>query len=150
MTEPTNLFTIGFTQKSAKQFFGLLSTKGVSKLLDTRLNNTGQLAGFSKRDDLEYFCRSILNIDYVHWEESAPEERMLSAYKKKELGWDEYAKEYLALLERRKVEMHMSLVAAGGACLLCSEAKPHHCHRSILAEYLNRKSGGALRIQHLT
>lgn len=149
MTETTNLFTIGFTQKSAERFFELLATNSVKKLIDTRLNNTGQLAGFSKRDDLEYFCHTILSAEYFHWQESAPEEAMLSAYKKKEISWTDYAAEYLAMLERRKVENSMSLVARGDACLLCSEAKPHHCHRSILADYLNRKSGGTIAVRHL-
>ena len=121
----------------------------MKKLIDTRLNNTGQLAGFSKRDDLKYFCRTILSTEYIHWQESAPEDTMLSAYKKKEIAWVDYAAEYLAMLERRKVESSMSLVASGDACLLCSEAKPHHCHRSILADYLNRKSGGTITVQHL-
>lgn len=149
MTEKVNLFTIGFTQKSAEHFFGLLATNSVKKLIDTRLNNTGQLAGFSKRDDLKYFCNTILSTEYIHWQESAPEEAMLNAYKKKEISWTDYAAEYLAMLERRKVESGMSLVASGDACLLCSEAKPHHCHRSVLADYLNRKSGGAITVQHL-
>ncbi len=74
---------------------------------------------------------------------------MLSAYKKKEISWDDYAKEYLAMLERRKVENSIKLIAGGDACLLCSEAKPHHCHRSILAEYLNKKSGGSFSVHHL-
>lgn len=149
MTEKANLFTIGFTQKSAECFFGLLATNSVKRLIDTRLNNTGQLAGFSKREDLKYFCRTILSVDYIHWQESAPEDMMLRAYKKKEISWTDYAAEYLAMLERRKVESSIGLVASGDACLLCSEAKPHHCHRSILADYLNRKSGGTITVQHL-
>lgn len=149
MTEKYSLYTIGFTQKSAEYFFGLLRKNAIKKLIDTRLNNTGQLAGFSKRDDLKYFCREILSVNYIHWQESAPEESMLSAYKKKEINWADYASEYLAMLERRKVESGLSLVADGNACLLCSEAKPHHCHRSILADYLNRKSGSAITVQHL-
>ena len=149
MTEKSNLFTIGFTQKSAERFFGLLETNSIRTLIDTRLNNTGQLAGFSKRDDLKYFCRTILSTEYVHWLESAPEESMLSAYKKKEISWADYAAEYLSLLEKRKVESSMSLVSGGGACLLCSEAKPHHCHRSLLADYLNKKSGSSITVQHL-
>jgi uncharacterized protein (DUF488 family) len=149
MIDKLNLFTIGFTQKSAERFFGLLATNSVKKLIDTRLNNTGQLAGFSKRDDLKYFCSTILSTEYIHWHESAPEETMLSAYKNKKITWTDYAAEYLAMLERRKVESSMSLVASGDACLLCSEAKPHHCHRSILADYLNRKSGGTMTVQHL-
>lgn len=149
MTDKSNLFTIGFTQKSAERFFGLLETNSIRTLIDTRLNNTGQLAGFSKRDDLKYFCRTILSVEYVHWLESAPEEAMLSAYKKKEISWADYASEYLSLLEKRKVESSMSLVSGGDACLLCSEAKPHFCHRSLLADYLNKKSGSVITVQHL-
>lgn len=149
MTEQARLFTIGFTQKSAERFFGLLETNSVKTLVDTRLNNTGQLAGFCKRDDLKYFCRTILSTEYVHWEESAPEEAVLSAYKKKEISWETYAAEYLAMLERRKVEKSMHLVSNGDACLLCSEALPHHCHRSILAEYLNKKNDGCMTVRHL-
>ncbi len=149
MSNQTSLFTIGFTQKSAERFFGLLSSNSIQTLLDTRLNNTGQLAGFSKRDDLKYFCRTILSVDYVHWEESAPDDQMLSAYKKKQISWTDYAAEYLALIEKRKVENNMSLVSGGGACLLCSEAKPHQCHRSLLAGYLMKKSGNAISVQHL-
>jgi len=144
MTEKNNLFTIGFTQKSAERFFGLIQTNSIQTLIDTRLNNTGQLAGFSKRDDLKYFCRTILSVEYVHWLESAPEEAMLTAYKKKEISWGDYASEYLSMLENR-----MSLVSGGGACLLCSEAKPHNCHRSLLADYMNKKSGTTFKVQHL-
>lgn len=149
MTDRTKLFTIGFTQKSAEAFFGLLAKNSIKKLIDTRLNNTGQLSGFAKKDDLAYFCRTILSTQYIHWLESAPEEKMLSAYKKKEISWDDYAGEYLAMLERRKVESSISLISGGDACLLCSEAKPHHCHRSILAEYLNKKGGGSYSVHHL-
>ena len=149
MTDKSKLFTIGFTQKSAERFFDLIAPNSIKKLIDTRLNNTGQLAGFSKRDDLKYFCRTILSTEYVHWLESAPEEWMLSAYKKKELSWTEYASEYVSLLERRKVENNINLVSSGDACLLCSEAKPHHCHRSLLADYLNKKSGSSISVHHL-
>lgn len=149
MTDRTNLFTIGFTQKSAEKFFDLLAKNSIKKLIDTRLNNTGQLSGFAKKDDLAYFCKTILSTEYIHWLESAPDEKMLSAYKKKEISWDDYAREYLAMLERRKVESSIKLISGGDACLLCSEAKPHHCHRSILAEYLNKKGGGSYSVHHL-
>lgn len=149
MLSNVNIFTIGFTQKSAEKFFSLLRINSVTSLLDTRLNNTGQLSGFAKKDDLAYFCKTILKTDYIHWLESAPEEKMLKSYKNKEIPWSEYAKEYEALLERRKVEKDINLIENGGACLLCSEAKPHNCHRSILANYLNRKNGDKFTIQHL-
>lgn len=149
MTDTTPLFTVGFTQKSAEKFFALLRHNQVKKLVDTRLNNTGQLAGFSKRDDLKYFASTILGAEYIHWEESAPEEAMLSAYKKKELPWDDYAKEYESLMQRRRVESSAELLLGQSACLLCSEAKPHHCHRSLLANYLNRSCGGVFLVKHL-
>jgi uncharacterized protein (DUF488 family) len=147
--ERSALFTIGFTQKSAAAFFGLLQNAAVQRIVDTRLNNTGQLAGFAKRDDLAYFCRSLLAAEYVHWTESAPEDEMLAAYRNRQLSWTEYAEAYVALLERRKVEQQLKIVTDKRSCLLCSEAQPHHCHRSLLAEYLNRKSGGGFEVRHL-
>lgn len=149
MTDENTLFTVGFTQKSAEQFFGLLKRSQVRRLVDTRLNNSGQLAGFSKKEDLRYFVRAILDIDYVHWQESAPEQAMLDGYKKKQIQWDEYAKEYEALLQRRKIESQVDLVLGANACLLCSEAKPHMCHRRLLADYVNRARGGTLTVKHL-
>ena len=66
------LFTIGFTKKSAEGFFTNLSKAGVKRVIDIRLNNMSQLAGFTKRDDLRYFLRTICNIDYIHLPELAP------------------------------------------------------------------------------
>lgn len=149
MTEQ-NIFTIGFTQKSAEKFFELLTKNSVKRLVDTRLNNTGQLAGFSKKEDLMYFCRKIANIEYIHWEESAPEDAMLSAYKKKQIAWDEYEKEYMALLQRRRIESSIEIISSTTSCLLCSEAKPHLCHRRLLADYLNKSAGGSFTVRHLT
>jgi uncharacterized protein (DUF488 family) len=143
------LYTIGFTQKTAEEFFGVLRSNGVLRIVDTRLNNTGQLAGFSKKEDLKYFAKTILDVDYVHWEESAPEQATLDAYKKKLMKWDEYAREYESLLQRRRIESQMDLILGGSPCLLCSEAKPHHCHRRLLADYINRHRGGSLTVQHL-
>jgi uncharacterized protein (DUF488 family) len=149
MTSVDELFTIGFTQKSAETFFGLLRMNNVRKLVDTRLNNTGQLAGFSKKGDLSYFAKAILGVEYVHWLESAPEQPALDAYKKKEITWDEYAREYEALLQRRRVESQIDIVLGSAACLLCSEAKPHRCHRRLLADYVNRARGGGVSVKHL-
>ena len=150
MTEVAQaLYTIGFTQKSAETFFSLLKKNQVNRIVDTRLNNTGQLAGFSKKEDLKYFARTILGVDYVHWEESAPEKPMLDAYKKKVMKWDQYAREYEALLQRRKIQSQMELIVGASGCLLCSEAKPHHCHRSLLADYLSRTSGRNISVKHI-
>lgn len=149
MADQHPLYTIGFTQKTAANFFELLARHSVERLVDTRLNNTGQLAGFSKKDDLSYFCKTILAAEYVHWVESAPDDQMLVAYKKKHLSWSEYAEEYLALMQKRKIENHAAMVLEKKSCLLCSEAKPHHCHRSLLAEYLRTKTGNSLNVVHL-
>lgn len=135
-----NIYTIGFTQKSAETFFSLLKSNKVQRLIDTRLNNTGQLAGFSKRDDLQYFCKTIAGISYFHWEESAPEESWLKAFKSKNISWDIYANEYISTLQKRKIELSSATVLGDSACLLCSEARPHQCHRSLLAKYLTQKS----------
>jgi uncharacterized protein (DUF488 family) len=145
-----NLFTIGFTQKSAEMFFNTLKANSVQNLIDTRLNNSGQLAGFSKRDDLQYFCKTILSVNYFHWEDSAPTSEILDAYKKKLLPWDDYAKEYESLLIKRKIESQIdSVLGASPSCLLCSEAKPHNCHRSILAKYISQKCGQSINVKHL-
>lgn len=136
MTQLTKLFTIGFTRKSARQFFEGLRQAGVKTLIDTRLNNTSQLAGFAKHLDLKYFLEKISYIDYVHNLNLAPESDLLEAYKKKKIPWDDYAHRYLNLLEKRQVENQLTLEYIDHACFLCSEDEPHHCHRRLAAEYL--------------
>lgn len=144
-----NLYTIGFTQKSAERFFELLRSNGVKTVIDTRLNNTGQLAGFSKRDDLAYFLNKLGGIKYVHWTESAPTESLLTAYKKKQITWDEYASRYRSLISDRSVQSSAIAQLLESSCLLCSEAKPHKCHRRLLAEYLSERSPGSFTLKHL-
>jgi uncharacterized protein (DUF488 family) len=130
------LFTIGFTEKSAEQFFGLLLANGVRTLVDTRINNTSQLAGFAKGRDLAYFCRAIGGIGYEHRTDMAPTRELLGRYRKEGRSWDEYADRYLALLHERKLRDRVQPDELDGACLLCSEHLPEHCHRSLLADYL--------------
>jgi uncharacterized protein (DUF488 family) len=77
-----NLFTIGFTQKSAQKFFETLRDAGVKRVIDTRLNNVSQLAGFAKKADLEYFLKFIGGIEYVHILDLAPTQDILDEYKK--------------------------------------------------------------------
>ncbi len=144
-----NIFTIGFTQKPAEDFFSILKKNGINRLIDTRLNNTGQLAGFSKRDDLRYFCKAIANISYIHWEDSAPEENSLKAFKSKAITWEVYANEYLSTIQKRRVELSSKSLLGDHGCLLCSEAKPHFCHRSLLAKYLTEKGHAEYKIIHL-
>ena len=136
------VFTIGFTKKSAETFFGKLRDAGVRRLVDVRLNNVSQLAGFSKRDDLKYFLKTFCGIDYVHLAELAPTQSMLDAYKKRGHDWSEYEKQFLTLMAERHVEETVPRDLLENACLLCSEEKPVHCHRRLVAEYLNSKWGG--------
>jgi uncharacterized protein (DUF488 family) len=140
--------TIGFTKKNAEQFFSALQKAHITRLLDVRLNNQSQLAGFSKRDDLAYFLRAILNIEYVHLSSLAPTREMLDAYKKARGSWSEYEKRFLDLMAQREIERQLDPQLLDSGCLLCSEDKPHHCHRRLVAEYLKAKWGN-VTIEHL-
>lgn len=143
-----NLYTIGFTQKTAQDFFTLLSNAGVKRIIDTRLNNVSQLAGFAKRKDLEYFLKVIADIEYVHILDLAPTQDILNSYKKEKGDWKTYEKSFLDLIKIRQIENVISPKLLDGGCLLCSEAKPHNCHRRLVAEYLNNKLGN-INICHL-
>lgn len=142
------LFTIGFTKKSAESFFTSLKNAGVRRVLDVRLNNVSQLAGFTKRDDLRYFTRAICGIDYVHVPVLAPTKDILDKYKKHKGDWGLYEREFLDLMRSRRVENEVSRELVDGGCLLCSEEKPHQCHRRLVAEYLDERWGG-VEIEHL-
>ena len=139
MSNYVDLFTIGFTRKTAQQFFDTLVNAGVKKVIDTRLNNISQLAGFTKRSDLEYFLRKIGGIEYVHMLELAPTKEILDDYKKNNGDWETYEKNFLKLISERKIEKQISPELITGSCLLCSESTPHHCHRRLVAEYLKDK-----------
>lgn len=142
------LFTIGFTKKNAEQFFGMLKQSGLIRVVDTRLNNVSQLAGFTKRDDLRFFLREILGIEYVHMPLLAPTKDILDAYKKDGGDWETYERKFIALVSSRHIESRLDKSLFDGACLLCSEPTPHHCHRRLVAEYL-REQWGHVEIKHL-
>ncbi|MGH8863319.1 MAG: DUF488 family protein [Burkholderiales bacterium] len=135
------LFTIGFTKSTAESFFSRLVTAGVRKIVDVRLNNVSQLAGFAKKDDLRYFLRAIGKMDYEHRPELAPTQEMLDQYKKLRGDWQQYEKQFLELMVVRRIEATLTPSSVDEACLLCSEDKPHHCHRRLVAEYLKGKWG---------
>lgn len=141
--------TIGFTQSTAERFFERLLKAGVKKVIDVRLHNTSQLAGFAKADDLSYLLRNIGGIEYVHQPLLAPTDAMLKAYKKEKGDWSVYESRFLALMADRQIEKRIKPEALDGSCLLCSEATPHHCHRRLVCEYLNEKWDGALDVRHL-
>jgi len=142
------LFTIGFTQKSASKFFTSLKDAGVKRVVDVRLNNNSQLAGFSKKEDLAYFLKEIADIDYVHLPELAPTQDILDAYKKHKGEWGEYEHRFVDLIAKREIEKKINPELLQQGCLLCSEHLPHHCHRRLVAEYLNSKWGG-IETKHL-
>lgn len=143
------IFTIGFTKKSAKEFFEALRHSGARHLLDIRLHNTSQLAGFTKREDLRYFLRQIVNMEYHEVPILAPEDSLLSDYRKTG-DWAKFEQSYLELIRQRQVERHINpALFKDGVVLLCSEAKPNHCHRRLAAEYLARLGPADVRIVHL-
>jgi uncharacterized protein (DUF488 family) len=145
---PITVFTIGFTGKSAREFFEILKQAGVRRLVDTRINNVSQLAGFTKKNDLAFFLRAIANIDYEHDTRLAPTKELLNAYKKKQIDWSEYERRFGELLiERRPAEV-LNPDDLDHACLLCSEPTPEHCHRRLVAEHL-REKWGTVTIKHL-
>jgi len=142
------LFTIGFAKKSAREFFEILKQAGVKKLVDIRLNNVSQLAGFTKKNDLAYFLREIAGIDYSHKPDMAPSKEILDGYKKKTLSWTEYEERFSKVMVERRIENLVTPSDLDGACLLCSEPKADTCHRRLVAEYL-RDKWGDVEIRHL-
>jgi uncharacterized protein (DUF488 family) len=142
------IHTIGFTKKSAEYFFGKLRVYSVRSVVDTRLHNTSQLSGFAKHEDLKYFLKALHVSDYVHQPMLAPTDDMLDAYKKKLITWPVYAAAFNDLMRSRQIEAQFNRGQLDGACLLCSEDTPHHCHRRLVAEYL-RESWGDVEINHI-
>jgi uncharacterized protein (DUF488 family) len=144
----TTLYTIGFTKKSARDFFETLVGAGVQRVVDVRLNNVSQLAGFAKKQDLAYFLSRIGSIEYEHVPLLAPTQRLLDTYKKQGGQWREYECGFLQLLEEREVENSWAPQLREADCLLCSEHRPDHCHRRLVAEYFASRDE-QIRVQHL-
>lgn len=142
------LYTIGFVKKNAEDFFNILKKNHIKTLIDTRVNNKSQLAGFTKQDDLRYFLTTITCINYVHKPEYAPTKVLLKDYREKKVTWQEYEKIYINLLEERKILEDIDYLQFDKACFLCSEATADKCHRRLLAEYL-QKSNGKITVIHL-
>ena len=146
--ERIKLFTIGFTRKSAEHFFTMLSKAGVQRVIDIRLHNVSQLAGFAKRDDLRFFLKAICGADYLHLPELAPTKELLDAFRKDGGNWPAYEKDFLKLIAARQIEKRVAKDLVHWGCLLCSEETPDHCHRRLVAEYLADKWGD-VAITHL-
>jgi uncharacterized protein (DUF488 family) len=141
--------TIGFTKTTASRFFERIKNGGVKTVFDVRLHNTSQLAGFAKADDLAYFLKEICGVEYVHQPLLAPTDDILKAYKREKGDWGVYQEKFMSLMAERQIEKRFDPVAFQGACVLCSEATPHRCHRRLVCEYLNDKWDGALKVRHL-
>ncbi len=144
-----NIYSIGFTQKNAESFFNLIRNSDIKSLLDVRLNNVSQLAGFAKKDDLRFFLKELCGVEYVHIPDLAPTKEILDAYKKKEMSWEKYEDHFLNLMSKRNIERTISPDLLNKGCLLCSEHEPHFCHRRLVIEYLNKHSNLNLTVKHL-
>ena len=144
-----NIYTIGFTKKNAQTFFDFIRNSGTQRLIDVRLNNVSQLAGFAKRDDLKFFLKELCGAEYVHAPDLAPTKELLNAYKKGDLPWQNYEYEFLNLMARRHIEKAFTDNDLENSCLLCSEHEPHFCHRRLVVDYLNEKTNLNLAVTHL-
>ncbi len=142
------IFTIGFTKKTAQEFFTKLSNSGAKRLVDVRLNNVSQLAGFAKRDDLKYFLKTICQMEYVHLPLLAPTQDILDAFKKHKGDWTIYEDRFLILMKMRHIEQNVSRDLLSDSCLLCSEETPEYCHRRLVVEYL-QEQWGDLEVRHI-
>ena len=143
------LYTIGFTKKSAEQFFELLKKNRVQTLVDVRISNSSQLAGFAKGSDLRYFLKQIGNIGYRHIADFAPTKEQLSDYRAGKVSWAEYERVFAELMTRRHVNQRFKAADFDNCCFLCSEETPEHCHRRLLAEHLRQQDTENVRIVHL-
>lgn len=143
------IYSIGFTQKNASQFFGALRANGIERLLDVRLNNTSQLAGFAKVSDLPFFLAELCGAEYEHEPLLAPTQDILDAYKKEKGDWNIYTRAYLELIRSRKIETALSKASfQKRTVLLCSEFTAEHCHRRLALEYLQQHWDDVI-IRHL-
>ncbi len=144
------IYTIGYTKKSAEEFFGALEQQGIERVVDVRLKNTSQLAGFTKKQDLEYFLDRILGIEYCHLDFLAPTAELMKAYRDSGEDWDLYEAEFSRLLEEREVvsSLDRESFSQKPSCLLCSEPDADHCHRRLVAEHL-QEAWPEVEIVHL-
>ena len=131
------IYSIGFTQTTAEHFFGRLKNAGVKRLLDVRLNNSSQLAGFAKGRDLPYFLRELTGVRYEHEPLLAPTQELLDKYKKEKGSWESYEVDFMALMRERRIESVLRREDFEiPTVLLCSEATAEQCHRRLVCEYL--------------
>ncbi|WP_424813388.1 DUF488 family protein [Roseococcus sp. YIM B11640] len=143
------LATIGFTRTTAERFFERLGGAQVKRVIDVRLHNTSQLAGFAKSDDLAWFLRTINGTGYVHAPELAPTEELMKFFKTDKGDWKVFERGFRALMKERRIERELKPSFFAGGCLLCSEPTAERCHRRLVVDYLNEHWGGELKVTHL-
>lgn len=144
-----NIYTIGFTKKNAETFFKFIKSSNIKTLIDVRLNNVSQLAGFAKKDDLKFFLRELCSTEYVYAPELAPTKEILDPYKDGKMTWKAYEDKFLNLMSQRNIERSIRPELLDHGCLLCSEHEPHMCHRRLVVEYLNQSTDLNLAVKHL-
>lgn len=144
------LYTMGFTQKSAREFFNKIKNNNVDLLVDIRLNNVSQLAGFAKGKDLEYFLKEICDCEYVHDDVFAPTKELLDNYRANKVSWKEYEDVFAKIMNNRKIEERLKklYINYDNVCLLCTEPTAEKCHRRLVAEYLQKHCGN-IEILHI-
>ena len=144
------LYTIGFTKKTAKEFFDLLIKNKIKTIIDIRRNNNSQLSGFTKENDLKYFLKKISNINYIHLINFAPDQELLKEYRDKKINWDQFEQKYMKQLNDPNLWKNLDIDSFKDGCLLCSESSPEKCHRRLLAEFLlNNYLDKSIQIIHL-
>lgn len=145
----TQVCTIGFTRKSLEGFIHSLRQAGVEAVIDVRLRNTSQLAGFAKKADLAFLLRECFQIHYEHRPELAPTPEILDTYRA-DGDWEAYERAYHSLLdERHGLRAGREITERFSSfCLLCSESTADKCHRRLIAEWWADRLPG-LNIVHL-
>ena len=130
------IFTIGYGGKNAREFFSILKQAGIRKVIDVRLYNTSQLAGFTKKQDMEYFLQAIVGAEYIHMPIMAPTKQLLNDYKKGLISWQQYETQFKSIITQRQIDKHIEPAVMDMSCFLCSESNADHCHRRLVAEHL--------------
>lgn len=143
------VYTIGYERRPLSQLIGALRAAGVDAVIDIRLRNTSQLAGYTKRDDLAFLLQEGFGIAYEHHPELAPTDDILDAYRRDE-DWEVYQARFRPLLADRQAEQtgHDILARYRTVCLLCSEPTADRCHRRLVADYWAEQIP-SLRVVHL-
>ncbi|MEW6417548.1 MAG: DUF488 domain-containing protein [Nitrospirota bacterium] len=145
------IYTIGYTKRPAKEFFGILREYGIKQVVDIRENNTSQLAGFTKREDLRFFVKEILDGSYIHLPKLAPDREIRKNYKKSK-DWQKYESNFLRLMEKRGAIIWLKQnrdIFIEPFVLLCSEPLPDRCHRRLVAELLKENIFHDVEVVHL-